>query len=64
MSRRQFVSISSQVPNIASVLLAFVILAELPGPLQIVGSAIIIAGVIVAAMHRPSRPAPSPPPED
>lgn len=59
-----FVSISSQVSNVVSVLLAFVIFTELPGPLQIVGSVIIIAGVILATIHRPSRPAPSPLPED
>jgi drug/metabolite transporter (DMT)-like permease len=46
-----FVSISSQVSNVVSVLLAYLAFAELPGPLQIVGSVIIIAGVIIATIR-------------
>ena len=52
-----FVSISSQVSNVVSVLLAYLIFAELPGPLQIVGSVIIIIGVIIATLRPKVRAA-------
>lgn len=52
-----FVSISSQVSNVVSVLLAYIIFAELPGPLQVAGSVIIIAGVIVATLRPKVRAA-------
>jgi drug/metabolite transporter (DMT)-like permease len=52
-----FVSISSQVSNVVSVLLAYLIFAELPGPLQIVGSVIIIVGVIIATLRPKAKAA-------
>lgn len=49
-----FVSISSQVANVFSAVLAFFIFSELPTPLQIIGSIIITAGVIVATVGKPA----------
>lgn len=52
-----FVSISAQVSNVVSVLLAYLVFAELPGPLQVVGSVIIIAGVIIATIRPKAKAA-------
>jgi len=50
-----FVSISSQVSNVVSVLLDYLVFAELPGLLQVVGSVIIIAGVLISTLKPGKR---------
>ncbi len=57
-----FVSISGQIGNVISVILAFFIFSELPGPLHIIGGVIITIGVIIATLSTP-RKAPAEPAE-
>lgn len=47
-----FIGISAQLEPVASALIAFVYLQETPADIQILGSAIIIAGVILASLNR------------
>lgn len=47
-----FVSISAQMGNVISATLAFLFFAELPGPLQFLGSVVIIAGVIFSIVGK------------
>jgi drug/metabolite transporter (DMT)-like permease len=53
-----FVSISAQIANVASAILAYFIFAELPTGLQVIGSVIIVAGVIIATTGRVRERAP------
>lgn len=50
-----FVSISGQLGNVISVILAFLIFSELPGPFHIIGGIIITAGVIIATLGKSAR---------
>ena len=47
-----FVSIAAQLTTVISAVAAFLVFGELPGPIQIIGSAIIILGVSVATIGR------------
>ena len=47
-----FISISSQLTTVLSAIAAFLVFGETPGLMQVVGSAIIIAGVTVATLGR------------
>lgn len=47
-----FISITSQMTTVFSAVAAFLIFGELPTPLQVVGSVIIILGVSVTTFHR------------
>ncbi|MBZ0298214.1 MAG: DMT family transporter, partial [Anaerolineae bacterium] len=51
-----FVSISAQIANVFSAVLAFFFFEEEPGPLQIIGSVIITAGVILATLRHTNPP--------
>jgi drug/metabolite transporter (DMT)-like permease len=57
-------SFVSLLEVVAAVLFAWVLLDQLPGPLQLVGGALIVAGVVVVRLGEPparaSRPAPVP----
>jgi drug/metabolite transporter (DMT)-like permease len=47
-----FISISGQLVTVASAIMAFFLFAEIPLPLQILGSTIIVFGVILASKQR------------
>ena len=47
-----FVSIAAQLSTVISAIAAFLVFGELPGPIQIIGSAIIILGVSVATIGK------------
>jgi drug/metabolite transporter (DMT)-like permease len=50
-----YVSIASQLEPIGSAIAAFVIFRERPADLQIVGSIVLLAGVIIASLRQPER---------
>ena len=50
-----YVSIATQMEPIGSAIVAFLIFREKPAPLQIVGSIVILAGVIVASLRQPEQ---------
>ena len=50
-----YVSIATQMEPIGSAIAAFLIFREKPAPLQIVGSIVILAGVIVASLRQPEQ---------
>jgi drug/metabolite transporter (DMT)-like permease len=43
---------------VVAVLLAAVLLAERPAPVQLVGGALVLAGSLLAQVHRPATTAP------
>jgi drug/metabolite transporter (DMT)-like permease len=58
-----YVGISTQLEPVLSAILAFLLFQEVPRLLQIVGSAVVMAGVILATLGQSSRAAPENTPE-
>ena len=49
-----FVSVSSQIGTVLSALLAYLVFQEIPGQWQLIGSLIIIAGIMLVILNKPT----------